>query len=231
VRYRLPVLTFGVAGLAAALVLGWVSADEPSVRPGINAQYEHPDFQRWQAAFEHSGREVYDRRRDIVAAAGVRPGMAVADIGAGTGLFTLLFAAAVGPTGRVQAVDISKVFVDNILRRSRQAGFGNVEGIVGSPRDVSLPPASVDLAFVCDTYHHFEYPRSMLQSIRRALRPGGTLVIVDYRRAPGQASPWILEHVRAGKETVSAEVSAAGFRLVGEPLLLRENYFLKFRKD
>jgi predicted methyltransferase len=230
-RHRPAVSTFGLAGLVAGLALGWASANEPSVRPGINAQYENPDFQRWQAAFEHAGREVYDRRHDIVSATGARPGIVVADIGAGTGLFTLLFAEAVGPRGRVEAVDISKVFVDNILRRSREARLTNVEGIVDTPKDVSLPPASVDIAFLCDTYHHFEYPRSMLRSIHRALRPAGLMIVVDYRRAGAATTPWVLSHVRAGKETVITEVTAAGFRLLAEEPILRENYFLRFRKD
>ncbi len=89
----------------------------------------------------------------------------------------------------------------------------------------------MDLAFVCDTYHHFEYPRRMLGSIRRALRPGGALVIIDYRRVPGRSSPWVMGHVRAGKETVISEVQAAGFRLVSEQQFLQENYFLTFRKQ
>ncbi|MEJ5212191.1 MAG: class I SAM-dependent methyltransferase, partial [Burkholderiales bacterium] len=130
--------------------------------------------------------------------------------------------------GRVIAVDISRPFIENILRRARERGFSQVTGVVNSQTDTGLAPASVDLAFVCDTYHHFEQPGAMLASLRRALKPGGALVIVDFHRIPGASSSWVLSHVRAGKETVVAEVEAAGFRLVEERPLLRDSYFLRF---
>lgn len=217
--------------LVLALCLGAPSfALEQSVHPGINAPFEHPNFQEWVERFEHEGREVYDKRAQIVDATGVQPGMVVADIGAGTGLFTRLFAPRVNPTGMVIAVDISKTFVENILRTSREQNLPNVQGVVNTPTDVALARESVDLAFVCDTYHHFEYPQSMLASIRRALKPNGTLVIVDFERIPGVSSSWVLDHVRAGKETVIAEIEAAGFKLIEDRPLLKDNYFLRFAK-
>lgn len=209
---------------------GPVASREQSARPGINAPFEHPDYQEWVGRFETEGREVYDKRAQIVDATGVAPGMVVADIGAGTGLFTRLFAPRVAPGGMVIAVDISETFVDNILRTSREQDLKNVEGVVNTPTDVALARESIDLAFVCDTYHHFEYPQAMLASIRRALKPGGRLVIVDFERIPGVSSAWVLQHVRAGKETVIAEIEAAGFKLVEDRPLMRDNYFLRFAK-
>jgi predicted methyltransferase len=88
----------------------------------------------------------------------------------------------------------------------------------------------VDLAFTSDTYHHLEYPRSTLASIHRALRPGGELVVVDYRREPGKSPAWILGHVRAGQEEVAKEIEAAGFKRVETPEFLKENYLMRFRK-
>ena len=219
-----------IALSSAALTVRSGLAQQQSVNPGINRSYAHPDFARWQTAFEHSGREVYDRRNDIVAATGARPGMVVADIGAGTGLFTRLFASRVAPSGRVLAVDVSPVFVANILRIAHEQGLSNVEGIVNTQTDVALAPESVDLAFVCDTYHHFEYPRRMMESIHRALRRDGMLVLIDFRRIPGVSSPWALSHVRAGKRTFVAEIEASGFKLVEELSFLRDSYFLRFRK-
>src|SRR5690606_25175451 len=100
-----------------------------------------------------------------------------------------------------------------------------------SERDVSLPDGSVDTVFTCDTYHHFEYPQATLASIHRALRPGGTLVIVDFERIPGKSREWLLGHVRCGKEQVICEVTEAGFEVVEEvPLGFEENYFLRFRR-
>jgi predicted methyltransferase len=217
----------GVALLSLLLVAAPLAARE-GADPAVNRPYENPDYTQWVERFESEGREVYDRREAIVTASGARAGMSVADIGAGTGLFTREFARVVGPSGKVYAVDISKTFVDNIQRTAREQGLGNVTGIVNTQDDTRLPPASIDLAFVCDTYHHFERPRAMLDSIRRALRPGGRLIVIDFERVEGRSSSWVLGHVRAGREQVIREVEAAGFRFVRAENLLKDNFYLHF---
>jgi predicted methyltransferase len=214
--------------LAAAPLAAPVFAQEQSVSPGINRHYEDADFARWQRTFESPGREVYDRRQDIVAALGLKPGMTVADIGAGTGLFTRLLSPAVGPSGTVYAQDISREFLENLERIGREERLANVKTVLGTERDARLPANTLDLAFLCDTYHHFEYPRSMLASIHRALKPGGALVVIDFEKTPGLSSAWVMGHVRADRETAIREIEAAGFRLAEDRKLLRENYFLRF---
>jgi len=199
--------------------------------PAINRPYADPDYAQWVERFERPGREVYDRREAIVSASGVKPGMRIADVGAGTGLFTLLFARAVGPKGSVYAVDISPTFIDNIGQRAQREGFSNVTGIVSSQNNTKLPPSSVDLVFICDTYHHFEQPRVMLDSIHHGLRPGGTLVVIDFERIEGKSSSWVLGHVRAGKQAVIHEIEAAGFRLLADEKLLSENFYLRFERE
>ena len=134
--------------LAGLLLVFSAAAQEQSIRPGINRHFVDPDWQQWVNVFERTGREVYDKRHAIVAASKVRPGMAVADIGAGTGLFTRLFSAAVEPGGTVYAIDISSTFIDNILRTCREQGLTNVTGIVNTPFTIGLPADSIDLAFV-----------------------------------------------------------------------------------
>jgi uncharacterized protein/trans-aconitate methyltransferase len=208
-----------------------LSAEERTARPDINSYFQDPDWQQWVNTFESPGREVFDKRHAIVAASGVKAGMAVADIGAGTGLFTRLFADRVGAAGKVYAVDISQPFVKNILRTSREQGLVNVEGVVNSDKDVSLPADSIDIAFLVDTYHHFEYPVSMLASIRKSLRASGTLIIIDFRRDPHRSSNWVMGHVRTGKDTVIDEVTGAGFQLIDDKPLLHTNYYLEFRKS
>lgn len=215
--------------LLAALAATAPHAEE-NVSPGINRHYEGPDFAQWRDTFEQPGREVYARRLDILIASQVQPGMAVADIGAGSGLFTLLFAREVGEGGRVYAVDIAPEFVAGITVRAKAEGVGNVVPVVSEQRSTHLAPDSVDLAFVCDTYHHFEYPQAMLASIHQALRPGGRLIIIDFRREAGFSSPWVMGHVRAGEAQVIEEAVAAGFALSGQSDLLRINYFLTFTK-
>jgi predicted methyltransferase len=189
-------------------------------------------LETWRGGYEHDGREVYDRRVEIVDAVGLAPGMTVADIGAGTGLFARLFARRVGPRGRVYATDISRwaVFKTTVLARAES--LGNLTAVVNGETGIGLPPGSLDVAFLCDTYHHFTKPWSMLQSIYRALKPGGRLVLVDYERIPGKTPRWILEHVppRFDKATVLKDFEDAGFRLRDEETFLSENYLLVFQR-
>jgi SAM-dependent methyltransferase len=213
-----------------AAATGEPTRNEPAIGPEINAYYENADVEHWQEIFERPGREVFDRRFEILNAIGVYPGMTVADVGAGTGFFTMLFARAVGSFGKVYAVDISESFVADIERRAAEYRVDNVETIVNDQKDTGLPADSVDLVFLCDTYHHFEYPRSMLSSIARALKDDGELVIIDFRRIQGVSNPWVMSHVRANREEVTKEVLEAGFSLVEDLDLLRENYVLRFSK-
>lgn len=205
-------------------------AQDKSVNPGINRAFENPQVEEFQERFERDGREPYDHREKILEACRLKPGMAVADVGAGTGLFTRLFAERVGPQGRVYAVDIARKFIDHIEKTSAQAGLNNVVGVVCEPDDVKLPPHSVDRVFICDTYHHFEYPHRTMRSIHRALRPGGQVVLIDFRRIEGVSSEWTLGHVRAGQEVFEQEIKAAGFEKAGEEDFLKENYFVRFEK-
>ena len=211
-----------------------VSTIERNVRPGINKGFLSPglDVKKSLQRFEGESREIFVHRHRIVKHLEITPGMAVADIGAGTGLFLELLARTTGPNGKVYAVDIAPRFVDFLERRSRAKGLRHVQVVLCKRDSVELPEASIDLAFICDTYHHFEFPRSTMASIRRALRPGGRLVVVDFERLPNRSRTWILNHVRAGKDVVTAEIEAAGFRLEDEILVkgLRENYLLRFRR-
>ncbi len=216
-----------VCGATVAAALG----QEQSIRPGINDSFRDPDVKEFRERFEVESREVYTRRKEIVAACRIGLGQTVADIGAGTGLFTRLFAEAVGPEGRVVALDIAPKFLDHIRATSREAGQRNVETLLCTADSTGLPPESVDLAFICDTYHHFEFPQKTMASLYRAIKPGGRVILVDFRRVEGASTDWVLNHVRAGQEVFEAEVVQAGFRKAGEERgLLEENYFVEFEK-
>jgi predicted methyltransferase len=209
-------------------------AHEASVKPGVNARFlaDDLDVDEFVRTFEGESREIAIHHREIVAALELSPGMAVADVGAGTGLFLQPLARTVGSEGRVLAVDISPRFVEHLEQRASAEGLAQVEVVLCKEDSVELPPASVDVALVCDTYHHFEYPRSTLASLMAAIRPGGRLVVVDFERIPGVSREWTLDHVRAGKEVFRAEIEAAGFRLVDEVEVpgLEDNYLLRFRR-
>jgi ubiquinone/menaquinone biosynthesis C-methylase UbiE len=206
-------------------------AQEKSVRPGINDSFKSADIKEWVTRFEGESREVYHKRKEIVAACQVKPGQAVADIGAGTGLFTRLFAEDVKSSGTVYAVDITKKFLDYIAESAARQHLANIKTVLGTDASTKLPAASADLAFICDTYHHFEYPRRMMTSIHQALKPGGRVVVVDFIRIPGKSTDWVLNHVRAGQDVVEKEITECGFRKVGEIKdVLKDNYFVIFEK-
>jgi ubiquinone/menaquinone biosynthesis C-methylase UbiE len=216
--------------LAVSLVPSVALAQKDSLRPGINKNFEKPDVAQWIKRFEREGRDVYDKRDEIVSACKIEPGMSVADVGAGTGLFTYLFSPAVGSEGRVYAVDIAKEFVESVEQRCKEAGLKNVLGVVCTPEDTNLPPNSVDRVFICDTYHHFEFPYKTMASIYRSLRPGGQVALIDFERIEGASSDWTLKHVRGGKEVFAKEIEDAGFKLVEEKDLFKDKYFLRFEK-
>ncbi|HUY32027.1 MAG TPA: methyltransferase domain-containing protein [Pirellulales bacterium] len=218
---------------AALLLLAPASlvAQQKSVNPGINKPFEKPEVEEWVERFEKEGRDLYDHRHEAVKACGIKPGIVVADIGAGTGLFTRMFSPLVGPKGKVYALDISEEFVHHVERTCRAEGLDNVVGVVCSPDSMNLPPLSVDLAFICDTYHHFEFPQKTMRSIHRALKPGGQVILIDFHRIKGRGTDWVMGHVRAGQEVFTKEIEAAGFRQVEEEEdLFKESYFVRFEK-
>lgn len=180
----------------------------------INEVYRDPNLQIevWVERFETEGREAFDFREEIVADIGLMPGQAVADVGAGTGLFEPLLAERVGREGRVYAVDIVPDFVAHIETKAAERGLTQVQAVLGMEDSIALPAASVDVVFICDAYHHFEDYGAMLDSIHTALRPGGKLVIVEFDRIEGESPDFVLEHIRASKEQFTAEIEAHGFR-------------------
>jgi SAM-dependent methyltransferase len=128
-------------------------------------------------------------------------------------------------------VDIVPGFLAHIAASASSRQFDNVRTVLATDRSSSLPARSVDLVFICDTYHHFEYPAETLASLHAALRPRGRLVLVEFHREEGRSSDWILRHVRAGQAVFEAEIARAGFRKVREAAFLRDNYFVVFEKE
>jgi len=207
-------------------------AQEKSVKPGVNEPFKHADIAEWVTKFEGESRETYQKRLAIVKACNLKPGCAVADVGAGTGLFTRLFAEAVGKEGTVYAVDISPKFLEHIESSAKKTRVTNVKTILGTDYSAELPEASVDLVFICDAYHHFEFPMRMMHSIHKALKPGGRVVVIDFIRVPGKSTDWVMSHVRAGQDVVEQEITACGFTK-SEKIddILLENYFVVFEKN
>ncbi len=225
-------LEYAVTAVLIVVLTGpLLFGQEKSVKPGVNQPFENPNVADFVKRFEREGRDAFDHQREIVAACQIQPGMSVADIGAGTGLFTRLFSEAVGPDDRVYAVDIAENFVKHIEHLAKEKRMTNVVGVLCRADSVELPENSIDIAFICDTYHHFEYPYKTMRSIHRALKPHGRVVLVDFHRIEGVSRDWIMGHVRAGQEVVTKEILECGFRQIDEmPELLEESYLVRFEK-
>jgi ubiquinone/menaquinone biosynthesis C-methylase UbiE len=233
------VVSAGFIALAAASGSTQIHTTSPATSsqvktdPKINEPFQKPNVKEYIKKFESDERESYVKRHEIVAALGVTPGMTVADVGAGTGLFTRSIAEKIGSTGKVYAVDIAPRFLEHIAAEAKKRGQTNVITVLGSQDTTNLPRESVDLVFLCDVYHHLERPEKTLASIRQALKPRGELVVVDFDRAEGRSSEFVLKHVRAGKDVFRREIELAGFRSIAPsmPPDLKENFFLRFQKS
>ncbi len=158
----------------------------PASADGIGRRHmgrEIAQVMGWQGAgwLERGAREREERTDLLLAALALQPGMVVADIGAGTGYLARRMAPAVAPGGRVIAVDVQPQMLHLLQQLAAQPGLANLLPWLGEEKDVRLPAAQLDLAIMVDVYHELAWPFEVLQSILRALKPGGQLAFVEYR--------------------------------------------------
>jgi SAM-dependent methyltransferase len=176
---------------------------------------------------ERPTREREERTDLFVERLPLQPNYVVADIGAGTGYFSFRIAPRV-PGGRVLAVDIQPEMLDIVTQRRRELGIGNVEPVLGTITDPGLAPGSVDLIFLVDAYHEFSHPREMGGAMFRALKPGGTLVLLEYRGEDPLVP--IKELHKMSEAQVRLEMGSHGFRWVRTESFLPQQHFLVFQK-
>jgi len=185
IRIALGIVVFGVIGpLASAEVERYVAG--PASADGIGKRYmgrEIAAVMGWQGAawLERDEREREERTDLLVRTLDLKPGMVVADIGAGTGYISRRIAPAVAPDGKVLAVDVQPEMIGMLKALAQQERLTNIQPLLGAENDVKLTPDSVDLAIMVDVYHELAFPYEVLASIVRALKPGGRVVFVEYR--------------------------------------------------
>jgi ubiquinone/menaquinone biosynthesis C-methylase UbiE len=158
----------------------------------------------------------------------VSPGDVVADVGAGSGYFSFPLAERVGPEGEVLAVDIQPEMLEIIERRAAKQGVTNVHTVLGGADDPKLPQGEVDLALLVDVYHEMSHPWEMVDGIVRGLRPGGLLVLVEYRREDRRV-PIKLLHKMTAKQ-VKREMAVHALEFVDNLDRLPSQHVLLFRK-
>jgi len=212
-----------IAGLALLVILAGpvrgASHDATSHR-----RFDDPTY--WSTVFDDPARAAWQKPEQLVAALGLRPGQCVADLGAGTGYFSRLLSSAVGPMGTVLAVDPEPNLIAYLRERSEREGTANVVPILASHDNPRLPPGSVDVVLIVDTFHHIDDRITYLRNLQRALRPSGRIAVVDWQKRALPVGPE-MEH-KLAREQVVDEMDAAGYRLTDEPRFLPYQYFLIF---
>ena len=214
-------------GLVVGFVALWsasffVAAQEKSVNPDINKPFANPDLKKYLETFEGESREIFVKRQEIVRACKLKPGLVVADIGAGSGWFTVRAARRVGAKGKVYAVDINPDYLRHIEERALTEKLPNIHTVLGKEDDPLLPP-EIDAALILKTYHEIAQPILLLAHLRQSMRAEGLLGIID-RNGNGK------DH-GIGRLTVISEAKDAGFSLFDEYDFVKPDgmdYFLVF---
>jgi predicted methyltransferase len=211
-------LALSTACVLVALGIAPASAQAPHTH-----QHRFDDAHKWSQVFDDPKRDAWRKPHEVIQALALMPDAVIADIGAGTGYFSVRFAHVV-PKGRVYAVDTEPAMVQHVAERAKHLGLGNLTALRASPLDPGLPE-KVDLIVLVDVYHHVEHRDAYLRKLREALRPGGRVAIVDFRMDSPIGPP---RSARIAPAQVKGELERAGYRLAQEQDFLPNQYFLVF---
>ncbi len=224
----------GVAGVVLGIGLAVFSLSLSSAEDAAPKTYKGrviapPMSYRGADWLERSDRDATQQPEKILDELAVKSGSTVADIGAGTGYFSLRLAKRIGPQGRVLATDIQPQMLALLSGKLRAANITNVEPILCTPTDAKLPENTLDLALMVDVYHELAYPEETLGQIRRALKPDGRLVLIEYR-GEDPTVPIKPEH-KTTLIQLRSEIEPLGFRVKDVLEFLPEQRIVIFVKD
>lgn len=205
--------------LAATLQLGSALAQMPATH-----QHSFAGADKWSKTFDDPERDATQKPHEVIHALALKPDAAVADIGSGTGYFSVRLAHAV-PKGHVFGVDIEPDMVKFLAERAKKEKLGNVVAMAGAPDDPRLPQ-KVDLVIMVDVLHHIDDRARYLARLLSYLKPGGRIAIIDFRLDSPDGPP---KNERLAPEKVKAEFRSAGYALAQEHGFLPNQYFLVFR--
>ena len=206
-----------LALLAVAALAGAACAQAPAT------QHQFGDAARWTPIFDDPRRDAWQKPHEVIERLALKPDAIVADIGAGTGYFTVRLARML-PKATVYAADIESDMVKHLGERAQREKLTNVRVVQSSLDDARLPEP-VDLALLVDAYHHIDDRRAYFGKLKSRLKPGGRVAIIDFTLDAEMGPP---PRARVAPERVKAELAAAGFRLAEEYGFLDNQYFLVF---
>jgi len=186
----------------------------------------HNDPKAYIGALEDPQRDAYQKPHEVVHALGLKPGEIIADIGAGSGYFTFHLARHVGERGKVYAIDVSPDMILHVNRRIREFKMNNVVSVLADSDDPLLPDQSVNRFFICDVWHHIDNQTKYLSLMKRMLKPGGEIVIIDFHKKELPVGPPM--DMRIAREDVIKRLESNGYRLTKEHTFLPYQYFLVF---
>jgi ubiquinone/menaquinone biosynthesis C-methylase UbiE len=213
----------------AALVATSVFAQKPHhEEAGGHHRHHDRSAEEWVEILEREDRGAWQKPDEVVAALGLDSGDVVADIGAGSGYFSVRLARAVGPKGQVYAVDIQQDLIDHLGKRAAEEALPSIAPTLGTADDPKLPSGTVDLIFICDVVHHIENRQAYYAKLAGALAPGGRIAIVDFHKRDLPVGPDMA--MKIAKPDMIAELAEAGFQLETSHDFLPYQYFLIFRK-
>lgn len=212
--------------IVLVLILVVFQGAAPTLMAGGQLGAREPEA--WIKLLDAPGRVAGLRVDEIVSRLGLKPGQVVVDLGAGTGVFSLPMARAVGPTGRVYAVDIEQGLVDYIGQKAKDQGVANIQPLLGQPADPSLPVHDVDLAFMHDVLHHIADRQAYLKAAAGYMKTGGRFAIVelDPKTGPHRNDP-TLQITRAQLDTMMA---AAGLTVAEQVDMFDDKYVVIYTK-
>lgn len=187
----------------------------------------HQDSKAYIAMLEDPQRDAYQKPHEVITALKLKEGEVIADLGAGSGYFTFRLAHHVGDSGRVYAVDVSPAMVVHLNRRIRDLKAKNVVSILAAPDDPLLAEASVDRFFICDTWHHIEKHDRYLALLKKMLKPGGQVVMVDFKKIETPVGPPL--EMRIDRDDLVKEMVTNGFKVTAEHTFLPYHYFIVFK--
>ncbi|MFN8008121.1 MAG: class I SAM-dependent methyltransferase [Terriglobia bacterium] len=186
----------------------------------------HDDPKAYIAALEDPSRENYQKPGEVLDALAIKPGEVLADIGAGSGYFTVRLSNAAGVSGKVYAVDVSPDMIQYLTHRIQETGEKNVTTVLAATDDPRLPDASVDRIFICDTWHHIENQAQYLTRLKKTLRGEGQIIMIDFQKRDLPVGPPL--DMKISREDLIRQMQSAGFRLAQEHTFLPYQYFLVF---